>query len=147
MEKLQPLKTLLWDHENAVLPVVASGLSEGFPPRRASLPSLVDELPEAERGDLREQLDKDKLLETATCLESQPAVGRSRVIAEVKECYQRPKNERPEIYDWLVKLPIAHYLTTNYDPWLKSALAKQLSAAPRLHCPLDDGAFSDIAPS
>ncbi len=147
VEKLQPLRRLLWDHENAVLPVVGSGLSQGLPSWRALLSSLIDELPEAERGELREQLDKEKFLEAASYLEEHPAVGRRRVIAKVQDCYQRPKLERPEIYDQLVKLPVAHYVTTNYDPWLKNALSQRLSEVPRIYGPLDDGAFSDIAPS
>jgi hypothetical protein len=41
------------------------------------------------------------------------------------------------------QLPCDHYLTTNYDPWLKDALSNKLGVAPRIYGPTDPGAFAD----
>jgi hypothetical protein len=148
IEKLTPLKVALWGSRNAVLPVVGSGLSPGLASWRGLLERLIDELPGVEeQQEIRELLGNGKYLEVATYLEGHPAVGRPRVISKIEELFRQPKSPRPGIVDQLVRLPVDHFLTTNYDPWLKDALAERLHRAPRVYGPLDDGAFNDCSPA
>jgi hypothetical protein len=145
-QKLETLRKTLWANRHAVLPVVGSGLSQGLPSWAGLLSGLVSELPRPERDEAFEWLGKDNYLEVASVLENHPAVGRARVMARVKELYQRPSAAEPPIYEKLVRLPVDHFITTNYDPWLKNAFSRRLGAAPRVYAPNDEGAFSDTLP-
>ena len=94
----------------------------------------------------QEAFDKQKYLDVASFLEHHHAVGLARVASSIKALYQRPSAPRPPTYDKLVELPLEHFITTNYDPWLKDALAAQLKEAPRVYGPTDAGAFADTGP-
>lgn len=124
-----------------------SWLSRGLPSWTDLLTRLIEELPADEQDEMRDELKKEKYLDVASYLESHPAVGRPGVITKIKEFYQRPPVPRPDMVDRLIRLPLDHFVTTNYDPWLKDALAKRLGSAPRVYGPTDEGAFVDTAPA
>jgi hypothetical protein len=68
------------------------------------------------------------------------------VSSAIQRAYQRPTAPRPRAYELLAKLPVTQVATTNYDPWLRDALAARLGAVPRSYTPEDPGAFADLAP-
>jgi hypothetical protein len=144
IEKLKPVRRALQGLRNTVVPVVGSGLSQGLRSWPDLLGELATELPEDVRQDVLELLAKEKYLEAASEVEHHPAVGRPRVCTTIKECYQRPTAPRPAVYDRLASLPIDHFVTTNYDPWLKDALAGARRACPRVFGPGDPGGFADL---
>jgi len=144
---LEPLRRLVATGHNVVLPIVGSGLSQGLPSWSDLLHVLAHELPEHCRGAVLDLLGREKFLQAASYIESSPFVGRPRVLTQIKSHFQRPAVPRPEIYDDLVRLPLDHFITTNYDPWLKDALAARESRAPRVYVPADQGAFSDLLPN
>jgi hypothetical protein len=144
---LEPLRRLL--HEgprNGVFPVVGSGLSRGLPSWDALLGRLIDKAPATERDELRAALDNQRYLDVADALESLPGIGRETIAALIRHEYQWPKLARPEIYDLLAALPVEHFATVNYDPWLKDAVSQAKGRAPRVYVPGDPGAFSDLLP-
>jgi hypothetical protein len=163
-QNLEPLRELLWGLRNTVLPVVGSGLSQGLSLWRELLDQLAGELPEPDRSEVREALCTNDYLHAASWLEHHSRVGRERVTSKIRELYQRPSLPRPAIYRALVQLPIDHFITTNYDSWLKDALAERMNdrealsgstgaepgtervgGAPRVYGPTDPGAFNDIS--
>jgi hypothetical protein len=138
--KLEPLRRELWAERNSVLPVVGSGLSRGLASWTELLRELINELPEGERQDAEDALNKDKYVEVASWIEQ--VIGGQRIATRIRELYQRPATPRPPVYDALVALPVQHFVTTNYDPWLKDALASHIRAAPRVYGPTDGDAFT-----
>ncbi len=143
VKQLEPLHNALWKSRNAVVPLVGSGMSQGLKSWKELLESLIAELPEADRDDAQELLDKDKYLDLAACLEAHQAVGRNRILTRIEQLYKQPNIPRPDVYDQLVALPTDHFLTTNYDPWLKHALAKRMGGAPRVYAPKDPEGFAE----
>jgi hypothetical protein len=97
----------------------------------------------AHRDELTRALAQEKYLEVAGDLVR--LLQRARVSTAIERAYKRPKVPRPSVYDHLVELPITHFATTNYDPWLKDAVAARLRQAPRVYTPEDPGAFADLS--
>ncbi len=129
---------------DVVLPVIGSGLSTPLSSWRTLLGDLVKRAPTAERKLLRQKLAKDQFLDVAEALEGLPEVGAERIAEEVRRRYQRPSAPRPATYDLVAQLPVRHFATTNYDPWLKDAVALHKNAAPRVCAPGNEGAFREL---
>ncbi|MCC6556637.1 MAG: SIR2 family protein [Polyangiaceae bacterium] len=145
--RLHDLRALLHGGaRNAVVPLIGSGLSRGLLSWSKLLDDLIQELPRQEDRDaLTRELSQGKYLEVAGELEAQ--LHRARVSAAVQRAYQRPAAPPPPAYDLVAALPVTHFLTTNFDPWLKDAVARRLGQAPRVYTPHDPEAFSDIGPA
>ena len=126
------------------VPVIGSGLSQGLLSWEALLRKLSDALPQDERQEISDWLDRKQFLQAAAHLENSQCVGRARVIDAIRANYGRPKVPRPSVYDLVAALPVDHFLTTNYDPWLKDAVAAHLRISPRVYTPLDPGAFASL---
>jgi hypothetical protein len=142
--QLDPLRAALHTGPNAVLPVVGSGLSRGLLSWTKLLEQLISQVGSAdERDELARALAQEKYLEVAGDLVR--LLQRARVSTAIEWAYKRPKVPRPSVYDRLVELPVTHFATTNYDPWLKDALAARLGQAPRAYTPEDPGAFDDLS--
>jgi hypothetical protein len=145
VEELEPIRARLHAGGNAVLPVVGAGLSRGLLSWTKLLEQLIALVDRAEDRDaLAVALAHGKHLEVAGDLE--PMVHRARVGAAIERAYQRPKAPRPDVYERIAALPVTHFATTNYDPWLKDAVAARLGQAPRVYTPDDPGAFENLAP-
>lgn len=145
VQALSPLKKLLHAGPNTVLPLVGSGLSRGLPSWTKLLESLIAEVRhDDEREELTKALAKDKYLEVASQLER--SLHRGKVSAAIEAAYKRPSLPRPREIDLVASLPTTQVATTNYDPWLKDALAKRLGEAPRVYAPHDPWAFGDLSP-
>ncbi|MBK9367398.1 MAG: hypothetical protein IPN01_13955 [Deltaproteobacteria bacterium] len=125
--QLAPLRELLHGSiPNAVVPFVGSGLSRGLKSWTALLDELVNFLPLAEQADVRASLTRGKYLDVAGLLERSPSAGPARIQAAIVRAFQEPKAPEPPIYADVARLPTRHFLTTNYDPWLKDAVCRQL---------------------
>lgn len=143
---LEPLWALLHgEAPDVILPVVGSGLSSPLPSWRALLLDLIRRAPAAERRLLRQKLGKDQFLEVAEALEGLSEVGPERIAEEVRRHYQRPTDARPTAYDLVAQLPVRHFATTNFDPWLKDAVAVHKNGVPRVCVPGDEGAFRELS--
>jgi SIR2-like domain len=145
VDQLEPLRARLHAARNAVLPIVGSGLSRGLPSWTKLLEQLIAQVERAEDRDaLTDDLAKEKYLEVAADLER--LAHRTRVSTAIQRAYQRPTASRPPTYDRVAALPVTHFATTNYDPWLKDAVAARLGQAPQVYMPKDPGAFVSLAP-
>jgi hypothetical protein len=144
---LAPLRALVHGPRNSVLPIVGSGLSSGaLPSWWRLLDDLIGEAEPDLQPELRELLAKDRYLDVASLLEDS-AAGKARVLAYIKRTFARPAAPPPSIYTDVAALPVDHFATTNYDPWLKDAVARARSLAPRVYVPSDEAAFADLAAS
>jgi hypothetical protein len=130
---------------NLVLPVVGSGLSRGLLSWTKLLEQLIAKVPTAaDRRELTRDLKAGKYLDVAGSLER--VLHRAVVSDAIKQEYQRPTAPAPRTYELVAALPVTHFATTNYDPWLKNAVAARHGGVPRVHAPFDPGAFSDLSP-
>ena len=130
---------------NAVLPIIGSGLSRGLLSWTRLLEQLIAEVDrEAEREALSQDLAQGKYLEVAGDLDA--LLHRGRVSAAIARAYQRPAASPPAAYKLVAALPVTQFATTNFDPWLKDALARRLGQAPRVYAPYDPEALSDLTP-
>jgi HEAT repeat protein len=144
---LAPLRALVHGPRNSVLPIVGSGLSSGaLPSWWRLLDDLIGEAEPDLQPELRELLAKDRYLDVASLLEDS-AAGKARVLTYMKRTFARPAAPPPSIYADVAALPVDHFATTNYDPWLKDAVARARSLAPRVYVPSDEAAFADLAAS
>ncbi len=145
VDQLDPIRARLHAGPNAVLPVVGLGLSRGLLSWAKLLEQLIAGVDRAEdRDGLTRELGQEKYLEVAGDLER--LVHRARVSSAIERAYQRPKGPRPAVYDRVAALPVTHFATTNYDPWLKDAVAARLGHVPQAYTPEDPGAFANLAP-
>jgi hypothetical protein len=146
IEDLARLRQLLHGPvRNAVFPVAGSGLSRGLDSWDKLLRALIQMVPEPDQPEIEADLQREKYLDVGGSLELE--LGPEVIAAAILSRYQRPEMPRPEVFDLLANLPVGHFATTNYDPWLKEALAARKKTMPRVYTPLDQSAFSDIAPS
>lgn len=137
LKRLEPLRELLHGpRENAVVPFVGSGLSRGLPSWAELLRELAEHVDEPERKILLKAIDDQRYLDVAGHLERLPAVGRARIQALIARRY-RTDLPAPPIYATLARLPTRHYATTNYDSWLKDALAARWGQVPNVLLPTD----------
>jgi hypothetical protein len=145
-QRLDPLRERLHSAPNTVLPIIGSGLSlPALPSWGALLQQIIARAMGSEhRAELNELMKAGRYLDVADALEVDPG---AQVISQViAETYQRPRVAPAPIYDLVAALPVTHVATTNYDPWLKDALARRLRTAPRVFTPEDRGAFTNIRP-
>jgi hypothetical protein len=145
-QRLDPLRERLHSAPNTVLPIIGSGLSlPALPSWGALLRQIIGRVMSSEhRAELDELMKAGRFLDVADELEVDPG---AQVISQViAEAYQRPRMDPPLIYELVVALPVTHVATTNYDPWLKDALARRLGTAPRVFTPEDRAAFTNIRP-
>lgn len=145
-QRLDPLRQRLHSAPNAVLPIIGSGLSlPALPSWGALLRQIIARaMGKEHRAELDELMNAGRYLDVADALEVDPGV---QVISQViAETYQRPRVTPAPVYDLVAALPATHVATTNYDPWLKDALARRLGTAPRVFTPEDRGAFMNIRP-
>jgi len=131
VHRFAPFHETLWEKRNLFVPVVGSGLSRSLPSWGELLRALINVLPIEEQKEIDSLLSQKQLLQVAEHLEQSSKVGRAQIASMVAQFYRRPRQPRPAVYDSLVKLPVSHFLTTNYDPWLKNALSSRLREAPR----------------
>ena len=97
-------------------------LAKMQPTWRSLLDTLIRRVsPAADRHELEELLGHGRYLEVATGLND--CHGPQIIAATIKEACQRPAAPRPSAYELVARLPVEHFLTTNYDPWLKDAVA------------------------
>lgn len=144
---LAPLREQLHARRSAVFPIVGSGLSgRALPSWSKMLETLIDQAPADLQPEARDLLTKGHYLEVASLLEDS-SEGKARVLTFIRATYQRPSAAPPAAYDQVAALPVDHFATTNYNPWLKDAVARRLGAAPRVYVPGDPDAFSDLGPT
>jgi hypothetical protein len=90
----------------------------------------------------------NRCTQVAGDLEADGRVGAARIAQAIAKHFRRPTAPRPVTYDLLATLPVDHFATTNFDPWLKVALAlARADMPPRVYAPTDPGAFSELSPS
>ena len=143
--QLAPLRELLHGSiPNAVVPFVGSGLSRGLKSWTALLDELVSFLPLAKQAEVRASLKKGKYVDVAGLLERSPSAGAARIQAAIVRDFQEPKAPQPPIYAAVARLPTRHFLTTNYDPWLKDAVCRQLGKVPNLLLPSDGASLGHL---
>ncbi|WP_428267352.1 effector-associated domain 2-containing protein [Haliangium sp.] len=147
LARLDRLRERLHRTHNGVLPVIGAGLSLPAPTGWGALLAKIAEraLSDEHRASLQEFLDRRDYLTVADELEVDP--GRAVISQVIAELYQRPKAARAPVYELVAALPVTHFATTNYDPWLKDAVARRHGSAPRVFTPQDPGEFTDIRPA
>jgi formylglycine-generating enzyme required for sulfatase activity len=144
---LDPIRELLHGPtRNAVFPVVGSGLSQGLISWRGLLEELIAQASPDEIDGLLEDLRAGKYIDVAGDLEADGRVGPTLIAKAIAKHFRQPAAPRPVTYDLLAKLPVEHFATTNFDPWLKDALAAARAKSPRVYSPSDPSAYSDLAP-
>lgn len=114
---------------------------------RGFLEQLIEKARPEDQAELRDLLQQRRFLEMASLLEYDIGIGPGGLAQHIQREFARPNKPAPEVYKLVAALPTDHFATTNYDPWLKNAVAAQVSGAPRVYVPGDHGAFTDIAPS
>ncbi|MCG8420817.1 MAG: hypothetical protein MJE77_23090 [Proteobacteria bacterium] len=144
LRDLEPLRARLHQGHNAVLPIVGSELSSpNLPSWSGFLKQLATAAPPYLAGELRELLARDQYDTVAELLEAEPTIGRLGIAMHIQRTYQRPADGPPEVHRLVAALPVTHFATTSYDPWLKQAVSRH-HPAPRIFSPSDPGAFSYI---
>ena len=139
VRQLTPLREQLHGaRPNAVVPFVGSGLSRGLKSWRELLEDLVELLPEVDQRDARMSLEQGRYLDLADFLATSREVGPSRIQQAITDAYRRPTVTPPSTYDAVAGLPTRHFLTTNYDPWLKDAVGRRLGGAVNVLLPRDE---------
>lgn len=150
VRELEPLRKQIHEQRNVVFPVVGSGLSFKLGSWDKLLESLIERASPDAQTEMRQALAAGDYLGVAGYLESLPAIGVQTIASTIREKFHltgQKRRERPETYDLVAALPLEHFATTNYDPWLKDAVTKKLGFPPRVYTPTDPGAFNDIATS
>ena len=133
---------------NTVLPVIGAGLSSPHLPGWAALlQELIAKASPEHHSALTTGLRAGRFLDVAALLEVDPRVQAAGITDSIRRHYERPRMPRPEIYDCVARLPVTHFVTTNYDPWLKDAVSRKLDAAPRIYTPWDDAAWENLGQS
>lgn len=127
-DELQPICNAL--RRQKVIPWVGSGLSAGLPSWAAFLDGLVSKLKSApEKTNPRESPPKKDYLALASWLKDRlDDATWSNAIQRTYETTAPP----PEVYRLLARLRVPHMITTNFDPWLKNAVAGQYKKAPHV---------------
>lgn len=143
-EQVVQLRNTIWERPHLFIPFVGSGVSQGLPSWVDLLKGLAQQLPETERAEVDIWIQQRMLLQVASYLEASEHVGRSAISTAIAQHYSRPNCKAPDVFSCLAELPFDHFITTNYDPWLKNSLASRLSAAPRVYTPFDPGAFANL---
>ena len=144
-QRLAPLRELLHgSNPNAVVPFVGSGLSRGLKSWTALFDELVNFLPPVDQPGVRASLIRGKYLDVAGLLEGSPSAGPARIQAAIVRDFQEPKAPEPPIYAEVARLPTRHFLTTNYDPWLKNAVCRRLGKVPNLLLPSDGASLGHL---
>ena len=85
--------------------------AEPFQPTRATL--------------MREEVQEGRLLASADFFIQADKVPRSEREKFFLKNFDVPKDKCPSVYSLLARLPAAHWLTTNFDPFLGGAIAKE----------------------
>lgn len=107
-----------------VLVFVGAGLSQGLPTWSGLLTELIREVPdEQERRDCDKYLAEGRFLEVASFVSDR--VGRGHVRGYIQSRFASPSCTMPREYNLLAQLPVSHFATTNFDPWLKNALKQR----------------------
>ncbi len=144
--QLAPLREKLHrGGRNAVVPFVGSGLSRGLLSWNDLLVELLSFAPAAEQAELRAEIDRANYLEVADALAGMSEVGPARIREVITRAYRRPDRERPAVYDAVAALPTDHFITTNYDPWLKDAVSAQLKRAANVVLPGDGPSLGHLS--
>lgn len=143
--QLAPLRELLHGSiPNAVVPFVGSGLSRGLKSWTALLDELVNFLPQAEQADARAVLAQGKHVDVAGLLEGSPSAGPARIQTAIVRAFKAPNEPAPPIYAEVAGLPTRHFITTNFDPWLKNAVGRRLDQTPNVLLPSDAAALGHL---
>ncbi|MCG8420840.1 MAG: SIR2 family protein [Proteobacteria bacterium] len=125
--------------------MVSSELSNPpLPSRVELLQTLIARAPARARAELHQLLHQRSHAVLASLLERMPEVGPSIIAQVIEQAYQRPALPRPEVFDLIAALPVEHFLTTSYDPWLKEAVSQRSGSMPRVYVPGDAGALSQL---
>lgn len=144
--QLDLIHARLHGSRNAVLPVIGSGLSRSLLSWTKLLDQLIAQVSSsADRKVLSLDLRQEKYLEVAADLER--LLHRTRVSAAIEQAYRRPQTQAPSTYALVAALPVTHFASTNYDPWLKNAVGVHLQQMPQVYVPSDPGAFTDLTPN
>lgn len=147
---LAPLREAL-TRRGTVMPVVGAGMSvpigpQGAGPRlptwRGLLEELIARVPGHERAELAKLLASDQ--PTLVASELVQYVGRSVISTYIQQRFAEPSFARPSVYDALVALPIDHFLTTNYDPFLRDAWIAHHGVPTMVITPRDLGALRSM---
>lgn len=144
LQALDPIRTRLHEQRNTILPVIGSGLSRGLLSWTKFLEDLIVKVERDEdRASLMRDLAHEKYLEVASDL--QRILHPGRMADAVRLAYQRPSRSIPMAYDLVAALPVTQFATTNFDPWLKTAVGNRLRTYVQAYVPGDPGAFANIA--
>jgi tetratricopeptide (TPR) repeat protein len=111
------------------------------------LRELVEVASPNHREELIAALAAGRFLDVAAVLELDTRVQATGIAESIRRHYARPRIPRPEIYDLVAHLPVTQFVTTNYDPWLRDAVSRNLDAAPRVYTPWDDAAWENLGQS
>ncbi len=145
-ERIEPLRRRIHLERNTVLPLVGAELP-GLAPFHDLLARSVNDVDDSEIADeLREALGKERFGDIATTIESDLLL-RPRLLARIQTLYSRPGAKPPRLYNLLAALPVNHFATTAYHPWLRDALAHRLGHTPRVYVPDDPGGLADLGPA
>ncbi|MCK6517027.1 SIR2 family protein, partial [Myxococcota bacterium] len=143
--QLAPLRELLHGSiPNAVVPFVGSGLSRGLKSWTELLDELVNFLPQAEQADARAVLAQGKHVDVAGLLEGSPSAGPARIQTAIVRAFKAPNEPAPPIYAEVAGLPTRHFITTNFDPWLKNAVGRRLDQTLNVLLPSDAAALGHL---
>jgi tetratricopeptide (TPR) repeat protein len=147
--QLDEIRDLLHgSNRNTILPVIGAGLSSPHLPGWSRLlEELIGESSREYRGSLTSALQAGNFLDVAALLEVDARVRAAGIAAAIKRHYAQPRMARPEVYDLVAGLPVTHFATTNFDPWLKDAVSHRLGTAPRTYTPWDSGGWNDLGQS
>ncbi|MBI4878640.1 MAG: SUMF1/EgtB/PvdO family nonheme iron enzyme [Planctomycetes bacterium] len=148
-EPLEPLRRRLHEGKNVVLPLVGSGISQGLPSWRAVVRELLDRVkPVAARDEIvqlhgKPEEDRADLLGLASEIEIE--LGKEAVRDVLKRTFERPAAPAPSVYELIAALPVDHFATTNWDPWLSSAVRrKHLGETVQVFTPMDPEGFENV---
>ncbi|WP_437990384.1 SUMF1/EgtB/PvdO family nonheme iron enzyme [Sorangium sp. So ce145] len=148
LERIELLRRRLHNETNSILPLVGADVPSGLPTFHEMLVDLIELVEDAAlAGEMRDALAQKRFQDVASALEADGSVGRSKLTARIAQLYRRPKREAPPIFNRIAMLPVTHFATTAYHPFLKNALARKVREAPRVYVPEDPGAFGDTRPS
>lgn len=144
-KELSELRLRMHRTRNVVLPVVGAGLSmPALPSWSKLLQDLIGKVrDEGDRARLLADLAKDKFLDVAD--EVGDLLGRDEITNHIAATFQAPKASRPKIYDAVAKLPVDHFATTNFDPWLVQAATERERSNLRVLVPWHAPALGDLS--
>lgn len=152
-KELGPLREALHGGRNMVLPVVGAGLSIPVPmPARGKrlplwkemLEELIGRVTQQDLVDrLRQEVAKDKYLDVASALADE--LTRDVLSDYLARTFQKPPGARPKIYDLVARLPVDHFATTNFDPWLGQAVSEAGRSGARILTPGHTPSLHDVS--